>query len=96
MKHTPGPWSVERRSAEDVRIVDGNPNTTIATLGNWLPEFRAERDANASLIAAAPDMVEALEDACRVLAQLDGAIPNSAHHEEWKACRAALKKARGV
>ena len=94
MKHTPGPWSVERRSAEDVRIVDGNPNTTIATLGNWLPEFRAERDANARLISAAPDMFEALE---RTLSWLASYQANAAMADNgpYMQARAALKKARG-
>ena len=52
--HTPGPWFVQIRSATDVRVTTDNPNTCI--IGNWLPEFQRERNLNAALVAAAPDM----------------------------------------
>lgn len=56
----------------------------------------AERDANALLIAAAPDMLEALE-VC--IGQIEGAYSSSLEDNEpvWlKQARAAIAKARGI
>lgn len=72
-KHTPGPWRVE----EGTTLVWGNCNpedhttwgmgypiaeTRINPSGNWSTgPYADEGEANARLIAAAPDMLEALE-----------------------------------
>ena len=56
-KHTPGPWIVDT----DYIIQDGGTSdeNTIAIVGD-----QEEWKANAHLIAAAPDLLEALEDCC--------------------------------
>lgn len=89
-KHTPAPWRVER----------GNPSPTT---GEWMiaggiPGYLAEvRDcgsgdvsANARLIAAAPDLLEALK-AC--LWRLDSHDPQSV--PEARIAREAIAKATG-
>jgi len=56
-KHTPGPWHASReRDGWTVR--DEKQNLPIAEL--WLSE-RREYEANARLIAAAPEMYEAIQ-----------------------------------
>ena len=95
MTHMPGPWKILRQDLGDeeiffvpVEILAGNGKLVVAYEGGLAPaahEWTAEEiEANASLIAAAPDMLEALETimdigdkACRDIA------------------RAAIKKARG-
>lgn len=70
-KHTPGPWRVERQ----------NPSPTT---GEWMiaggkPGYLAEiRDcgsgdvqANARLIAAAPDLLEELKDLCGAISSMN-------------------------
>ena len=68
-EHTPGPWAQKHRKWGDdayrtqVFPVD-DPDNTIATI-HWhsVPTekgFTTDREANARLIAAAPDMLEAL------------------------------------
>lgn len=62
-KHTPGPWRVCTRSAW--RIRDASDNTVSCT-GND-SALAGKHEADARLIAAAPEMYEALKDAHRVL-----------------------------
>lgn len=62
-KHTPGPWAAERTAdaapgESALRIVDKR-GTSIAAMVSVFSEHRAEQDANARLIAAAPDMFAA-------------------------------------
>lgn len=70
MKHTPGPWMVKTtdgrknigiESAEVVRMDDG---ATVASvhITAWKQDGRDARP-NARLIAAAPDLLEALQNA---------------------------------
>ena len=73
MSHTPGPWEVERRTGQpdhwQVNGVNDDPGfqwrglAMIYTSGSWADD--PEGLANAHLIAAAPDMLEALEDMLR-------------------------------
>ena len=85
-KFTPGPWFVKRQ----------NPSPTT---GEWMiagskPGYLAEiRDcgsgdvqANAHLIAAAPDLYAALEEVIRI---------SDRKHDAWDKAKAALVKARG-
>ena len=65
-RHTPGPWTVEDSSV--TALVDSeNSQTYIAPICEVDQEW-AMADANAHLIAAAPDLLAALED---VAAELD-------------------------
>jgi hypothetical protein len=72
-KHTPGPWTVGKSDAGfsiyagDLLIVD--------LVSGILDD---EADANASLIAAAPDLLEALHQ----ITMLDEIVYDP-HNEEW-------------
>ena len=80
-KFTPGPWLFSSyKSGTSVIVIDGK-EFGVATV-NY-----PNRDANAHLIAAAPDLYEALDN----LENDDGSIPDHA----WKLVQAALAKARG-
>ena len=80
--HTPGPWYIEQ-FAHPYGKTEDRTITGYTRTGNPLRIGRAynvmgpsETDANARLIAAAPETTEALSDAidalCEVLAILDG------------------------
>lgn len=58
-KHTPGPWWID----DDHNIAAGNGDCykTIADPRCMSPENHEEMDANAHLIAAAPEMLELLK-----------------------------------
>ena len=56
--HTPGPWAIDH--AEDGRLIISAPEAAIAfPIGSQRPLERF--DANAALIAAAPDLLAALK-----------------------------------
>ena len=88
-KWTPGPWRYDR--------TNGSPTTGEHMIAGAKPGYLAEvRDcgsgdvrANAHLIAAAPDMAEALDG---LLGLLDA---GSLYEPQAYAARAALAKARG-
>ena len=79
-KHTPGPWVVSKDSNKVRRIFAGESGPQVATasvFANWMPverlaEAHATADANARLIAAAPDMLEALQSAQESIATFIG------------------------
>lgn len=96
-KHTPGPWALDDSECGDLRLLDLEGRTLVLVPGCW-PDRRDDDDpeavANARLIAAAPDMLELLEDWARVLADgVNLAIqPGSYAHVML---RAAIAKAKG-
>lgn len=82
MSHTPGPWNYD-----DIRKLISN----CAELGGE-DEFETDDralDANARLIAAAPDLLDACKSALNMI-NGDGHPPN------WDLLRAAIAKAEGV
>lgn len=96
-KHTPGPWRavtvpydssafyIEARNAPDKRspMVAHIPRSTVQPM-----------EANARLLAAAPDLLEALEG---LLSHPNGGTyRNSADSEAVKAALAAIAKATGT
>lgn len=91
-RHTSGPWFVTETAPD--RDIDYSGETFVrwhangmplVTLGNYAPD---ERRANARLIAAAPDLLEALEE-------LLNALPSATTHPAIKAARAAIARATG-
>jgi hypothetical protein len=86
-KHTPGPWRIEKRPGNEMEyhvVAEVRSPVALAkTLCNGLP-VEVDR-ANARLIAAAPDMAEALQ---AILAA------NGEDHETGlRVAREALQKA---
>lgn len=64
-KHTPGPWIETKHTAGWGRcIVSTDSYGIIVAKIGFRDRPREERDANARLIAAAPELVEALRDLC--------------------------------
>ena len=88
--HTAGPWALPAVGADNRlhvgQVVDSDGVTVCIAYGNC-----AETVANARLIAAAPDLLEALQDAVEIMDdQLAGDFPDS-----MAAFRAAISKAKG-
>ena len=99
-KHTPSPWALDFRhkksdSAEDGSIIEviylgnGYPQSicTIWTNGLSADNFDEQGRANARLIAAAPDMLAALE---RLAQEFED------NHEVPDYVYGAIRKARGT
>ena len=100
MKHTPGPWHYFQTEVSEYEGGGSRWTVCIPTEydGDEVAEYLiiaevaasgddAVNQADARLIAAAPDMLAALEN----LENDDGAIPAHA----WGLVQAAVKKARG-
>lgn len=58
-KHTPGPWHTQH--VHPYTHIKSDKNPMIAVVRSVLTDSRQEFEANAHLIAAAPEMLEALE-----------------------------------
>lgn len=61
-KHTPGPWNCMRASAAGREIITSEVSPVDVCVLSHFNKSAAEIDANARLIAAAPDLLEALEN----------------------------------
>jgi len=105
-KHTPGPWAVNHRESEMPYIVadqgkawdnpiicnlyeDVTPEDSV-TIGPWL-EAHPNAQANARLIAAAPQLLQALRD----LAAWAGESPEGRGAWEYVNACAAVSAAEG-
>lgn len=97
MKHTPGPWRTADSEAgmPAIRSCEGAPRT-IALIDVRFPHLVSpeERLANARLIAAAPELLEALQ-ACLVVLRADSDSEED-NATEIKQAQSAIKKAEGL
>ena len=91
MKHTPRPWIRDYESPTDKyrHIMNGNGNGAVYIAKLPLSRCREEQEANARLIAAAPDLLALLIE----LVAIEGPQPGTS---EWgDKARAAIAKATG-
>lgn len=99
-QHTPGPWAVHPVSARVDAFSGGTPLPVCELLWPTDDRSEGETEANAHLITAAPDMLDALEGLTPIL---ESAESNASGNPEWawvskriNAARAAIAKARGA
>lgn len=102
-KFTPGPWRVE--VGQDYYAPSMQPHvyvsseetvcaaTVVATMGTYGGIALEQKQANAHLIAAAPELYEALERALNFIANTESEF--GIQLDSGDAARAALRKARG-
>ena len=112
MKHTPGPWSVGREYGHyvhpkiaimrEVSYVDGVPPTVYHLADVHHPSSdpgtvgAEQRAANARLIAAAPELLEACESALLFLDYMaEQSVAAGLARDEQRKLRAAIAKAKG-
>lgn len=93
-KHTPGPWSaeVDRENDHEINIVSGN-RPFVATAWPANHQEDKEQEANARLIAAAPELLEALRIVRDTLPHINGNA--SSVNSLLKLTGAAIAKATG-
>ena len=88
---TPGPWSVFFTDRADTPKIRARG----CTVAEVIPQSHGISIANANLIAAAPDLLAALEDIVRAewtTVSLQAATPQ--HRARLEAARAAITKAK--
>jgi hypothetical protein len=89
VKHTPGPWKVDAPYILEIQSSDGQHVATVRHTPDWLEA------ANAHLIAAAPDLLAALERFVELFRDLS---PDAAGEDLLAAVAggsAAIAKAKG-
>lgn len=90
-KHSPGPWGI-KFTPDNYRhrwSISSSGGFSLCYGDGWGCEFTEEGDANARLIAAAPDLLEALIDSVCALECCGKDYPAA------EKARAAIAKARG-
>lgn len=93
-KHTKGPWMVPPDGYRVLALVNG-AYVHVATTGHNVRQRTPEAQANAKLIAAAPEILEACELAETELALLEEMFPKGEDRaKSLTAIRLALSKAR--
>jgi len=100
MKHTPGPWKYtynkkfDRHVIRHSELVDRGDSNEIAGIYNSL-DFKAD-EANANLIAAAPDLLEACKSALfDISLVINCKLEPSTMRAVLPKLRNAIKKAEG-
>jgi len=97
-KHTPGPWIVSDETRENfVWILDENSDTGVCMV-HTDTDSKDESDANARLIAAAPELLEALEsmlDYLKRQAKENSRREWALHNAHAEFMRNAIAKATG-
>lgn len=100
-KHDPGPWrtseSAHRNEWSHWIMTGGNRDATIAAV-TQIPQAPEKSDANARLIAAAPELLEACRSLLEEFDRYDAAMTAIGRgHEDFgrqrEAARAAVAKA---
>ena len=93
-KHTPGPWKAKKWVGTDPYDDPDRPFVEVGNVHwspkNWKPAAAIKQTANARLIAAAPELLEALENLLKVHEGEGGTQHNAAD-----IARAAIAKAKG-
>ena len=93
-KHTPGPWKIDTKGSK--HFIDGNDGFTVIYLDRVTAiRGRDECELNARLIAAAPDLLEALRACLDPLQQAQNKYGDITAAAAFLAARAALAKAEG-
>lgn len=92
-EHTPGPWTVsDKNSYDDFNIRDGDKRVVAQAIHPWTVDNAADEvAANARLIAAAPDLLAALEAVVRDVERV--AKNDVIWPATLKQARAAIRKA---
>lgn len=91
-KGTPGPWRYEAYSGSINPIVGIGPRVICSESLADHDNGKIALEANASLMAAAPDLLESLVDCVERFTE---AFPDAENYEPIKKARAAIAKALG-
>ena len=99
-KHTEGPWKVESHGEREKRralYVKGGLEGSIYNLAAKVGYVGdAEDEANANLIAAAPDMLKALEEIYEnARDRSETRDEDGDEYDEWVSVHVAIHKAKG-
>jgi len=97
-EHTPGPWTLTGWTAPDDYGWTLQIGTAAFPQRVTIDAYCAESEANARLIAAAPDLLAALEACAAALGEHSTRLPLLSHNDAVALvlARAAVARARGT
>jgi len=100
-KHTSGPWNVHGTNETGTLIASDaaeheNITASIAVAQPRGEEWTKEEEANARLIAAAPELLAALESVCNWADMFRDSLAYESGRSQIDAARAAIQKATGA
>ena len=101
MKHTPGPWQVDRRPYSYTILsrwtsVDPGDQREVCRIADYDAEHVTEQQAiDAALIAAAPDLLEALQDMVQYMSGLSHVVASRAGSKKLLLASAVIARAEG-
>lgn len=93
--HSPGPWFVDRESPHSAICIKPYPGCIVCDVRGT----DAEAEANARLLAAAPELLAACERICGLIGRDKNdseTIDLDQYEKAESACRSAIAKANGV
>lgn len=93
-KHTPGPWVINDRGK--LLKIESESGSTVATIfehANHLDkvQYRVQAEANAELVAKAPELAALVTELAEALSNLVNAVPNDGTWNYPAAMDAALR-----
>lgn len=91
-QHTPGPWFYDGQNSCGAHVIHVAQGEIAEAFGDSWSDEGQQAEANAHLIAAAPEMLAALEEAYRILLEDEGYQP---YNPKVKQIAAAIAKANG-
>jgi len=89
--YTPGPWTVAYRDTNGQAVVKAEHIEVATCWHHCVGAIEKEMEVNARLIAAAPDLLAALES---VIEACEGYVPNTSK-QVWADAYLAIAKATG-
>ena len=75
-KLTKGPWRLDQRAPQVIEDLKGRKIASSSIFYNGKEETEVENAANAQLIAAAPQLLEALQDSNELLGYISASLPD--------------------
>lgn len=93
-KHTPGPWSYGHLGTEALWIGPDHNQTPVAHVYHDMEYARDNSRANARLIAAAPEMLEALPDLSHVISWLENGCDPASAAKELRIYQGRIERAK--
>mgnify|MGYP006357519355 CR=1 FL=1 len=93
-KHTPGPWAISPTSRPETEFsVADTSGMIICRFDRWICDAEPEQDANARLIAAAPELLAALQALTEWGCTYTSPLKPNSPHDLLIAARDAISKA---
>ena len=91
--HTPGPWAFVRRYPNNSGTIIGPDKGSVCAIASNVRRYPEEKAANAALLAAAPDLLDALR---RILRHIPADAGGASLSDDYHRARRAIARATTI